>query len=231
MSQKIKNLFDQISPTYDRLNHLLSFGIDRSWRRKTLSDVSPDKQLALTALDLCAGTLDLSIEFLKLYPQSKVVALDFSHSMLKRGLEKIPQHVRDRIDLVCADGLKLPFKKEEFDVVLCAYGMRNLDNNELGLKEIRSVLKPGGKILILDFFRPRKRSTKIFHQTYGKFWLPLMGGVVSGNRKAYCYLHESVKKYYSPEEYQKLMMQCGFTVLPGRDFLWGISSLAIGVKS
>lgn len=230
VSRDIQTLFDNISPTYDRVNRLLTFGIYRSWRTKTLKQISIDKEIPLKALDVCAGTLDLSIEFLKLYPSSQVTALDFSCQMLKGGLKKIPPHFKNRISVVCADAIKLPFGEEKFDVVFCAYGMRNLDDNKQGLKEIRAVLKPRGKILILDFFRPRKTATKIFHQTYSKFWLPFIGGLISGNRKAYTYLHDSVKTYYTPEEYQNLLTQSGFQVLPSRDFLWGISSVVTGTK-
>lgn len=230
MSEQIKQLFNTISPRYDFLNHLLSFQIDKSWRRKTIQAISPDKNKPLLALDLCAGTLDLSIAFLKKYPKSKVIALDFSYSMLIQGLKKIPPELKNRIHIVCGDGLKLPFKPNLFDVVFCAYGMRNLDHQTQGLEQIRKVLKPNGRLLVLDFFRPRHCITQLFHASYGKFWLPFMGGLLTGNRKAYTHLYQSIQNFYTLDEYKELLNKNGFKSLVNKDFFLGISSLAMGER-
>ncbi|MBI4410978.1 MAG: ubiquinone/menaquinone biosynthesis methyltransferase [Deltaproteobacteria bacterium] len=242
MSEQIKNLFSSISPTYDGLNHLLSLNTDRRWRKRTIGQISFSKERPVAALDLCAGTLDLSLEFLRQYPAGKVWAVDFSHDMLKHGLTKVRAHspnegplrgsapLQKRIHAICADGLQMPFPTEFFDVVFCGFGFRNFDDQTAALKEIHRVLKPDGQLLILEFFRPTNSLTRIFHNTYGNFILPLIGGLISGRKEAYRYLHRSIADFYSLEECKKLFEHAGFTIANAKNFSMGVCSLIVGKK-
>jgi len=230
MSEEIKELFSSISPTYDRLNHLLSFNADKRWRKETINRIGRDRTESIKALDLCAGTMDLSLGFLNEFPNGQVYALDFSHPMLEHGLAKA-NNLRERIHPICADGLKLPLPSNCVDVVFCGFGFRNLDNKEKGLKEIHRVLKPKGRVLLLEFFRPTKLSTKIFHTTYGNVVLPTVGRLISKNTGAYRYLHNSISEFYSVDECKDLMKESGFIPKFSKDFLFGISSLLIGEKT
>ena len=236
MSEQIKNLFSSISPTYDGLNHLLSLNTDRRWRKRTIGQISLPKEKPVKALDLCAGTLDLSFEFLKQFPQGRVWAVDFSYDMLANGLSKVgasassgrPSH--HRLHAICADGLSMPFPSGHFDVVFCGFGFRNFDDQEKALREIHRVLKPNGRLLILEFFRPINPITRIFHHTNGNFVLPLVGGLISGRKEAYRYLHRSIADFYSLEECKELLQNSGFTATHSRNFSMGISSLLVGEK-
>ena len=230
MSEQIKNLFSSISPTYDRANHLLSLNSDRRWRRKTIGQIRFPKEKPVAALDLCAGTLDLSLEFLRQYPAGKVWALDFSTNMLAQGAAKTNGNLGKRIHLVCADGLNMPFPSGYFDAVFCGFGFRNFDDQTTALKEINRVLKPNGQLLILEFFRPTTIRAQIFHHTYGNFILPLVGGLISGRKEAYRYLHRSIADFYSLEECKELFKNSGFTATFSKNFSMGISSLIVGEK-
>ena len=229
MSESIRNLFTEISPTYDRLNHLLSFNIDKRWRRKTIEEIR-NRKTPLKALDLCAGTLDLSREFLRQFPTSNVQAVDFSQGMLDQGMKKLSPEEREKIQTICADALSLPFPDGTFDVVFCGYGFRNLDNQETALHEIRRVLKPGGQLLILEFFKPTNWFTKLFHSTYGHFMLPTVGGLISRQSHAYRYLHESISRFYTLNECKIMFNNHMFKSLNHKNFFNGVSSLISAIK-
>ncbi|MDO8520483.1 MAG: bifunctional demethylmenaquinone methyltransferase/2-methoxy-6-polyprenyl-1,4-benzoquinol methylase UbiE [Deltaproteobacteria bacterium] len=228
---QIESLFSEISPTYDRLNHLLSFNIDRSWRRKTIAQIVFDRGESVTALDLCAGTLDLTLEFLKTFPKGIVTAVDFSQSMLDLGAKKIPPQDAGRVRLICADALKLPFPDGQFDLLFCGYGFRNLDDKEAGLNEMRRVLRPGGQLLILEFFRPTNWFTKLFHGTYGNFILPTVGRLISKRTGAYRYLHESISRFYSTDECSNLFYKHMFNSIKLKFLFNGVSAIISGVKA
>lgn len=230
MSEQIKELFSSISPTYDRLNHLLSFNLDKRWRKKTIQSIRADEKQPLLALDLCAGTFDLSLAFLKRFSNGQVVSVDFSHGMLKAGLPKIECQA-DRIQPVCADALKLPFPDQKFDVVFCGYGFRNLDDQEKGLAEIHRVLKPNGQLLILEFFKPQKIGTKIFHHTYGRFVLPGLGQLVAKSRDAYTYLYHSISEFYTLDECKNMFLKQGFNNVESMDFFMDVSNLISGRRT
>ena len=230
MSEEVKQLFTNISSTYDCLNHVMSFQVDKNWRKKTISRIHSNPNSPLKALDLCAGTLDLSLEFLRQFSTSHVTAVDFSFSMLQNGLHKIPSHQKEQVSIICADALHLPFADGSFDLIFCGYGFRNLDNQEAGLQEMKRVLKPGGQVLILDFFRPEGFLSRLFHFTYGRFLIPLIGGLISKSRKAYQYLHDSISNFYSLNECRDLFLAQGFLVIESRHFMRGISSLIVATK-
>ena len=197
--QTIKELFDSIAVTYDRANHLLSFNADKSWRRNAVESLPFDPTLPIRVLDLCAGTGDFSLALLERYPNARISAVDFSPPMLKVGRIKAANR-NGSVQFICADALNLPFPDGSFALLLCGYGFRNLPDREGALDEIRRVLKSGGICLILDFFRPVSFAPRLFHATYGKWILPLIGGLVSKNRGAYEYLGASIGEFYSLNE-------------------------------
>lgn len=227
MSEAVKKLFTEISPTYDRLNHLLSFNVDKSWRKKTIARIQKNQE-PFEALDLCCGTFDLSLECVKQFPRVKIYALDFSETMLEAGKEKIQNF--PQITPICGDALNLPFEKESFDVVFCGFGVRNLDDIEKGLKEIYRVLKPEGQILILEFFKPTSSLQKLFHKTYGTHVLPRIGSWISGNSKAYSYLKDSIQGFLTVTEFCEILQGAGFRSMGIHDYLFKISSCVEGRK-
>lgn len=225
MSQVIQELFNNISPHYDRLNHFLSFNRDKSWRRKTIDAIAFPKDQPIKALDLCAGTLDLSLLFLKHFPQAQVVAADFSQAMLDVGLAKVTPPDKERFTTVCADALNLPFEPASFDVLFCGFGFRNLDDPRRGLSEMKRVLKPGGQLLILEFFKPANAFTRFFDDTYSHFVIPALGSAISRNREAYEHLRDSIRRFFTRDECCRALAEAGFQNIKARSFTMGICSL------
>jgi demethylmenaquinone methyltransferase/2-methoxy-6-polyprenyl-1,4-benzoquinol methylase len=219
-------MFSAIAPRYDLLNHLLSFQADRLWRRQAVQLLCGKNKI----LDLCAGTLDLSIALAKQSPNTSIDAVDFSEEMLDLGRSKLTDGLSDRIKTHSADIQKLPFKDKSYDGAMVAYGMRNVDDNQRALTEILRVLRPGAKFVILDFFKPSHVAAKLFHVTYGRFVVPFLGGLISGNRQAYRYLRDSIRGFYTAEDYESLMNRCGFQNVTFKHQWGGASTLFIGAK-
>lgn len=202
----------------------MSLSIDRRWRDKALSRL---KGLRLErVLDLCAGTLDLSISIREIFPETEIHAVDFALPMLEQGQRKLSR--APRIHLICADGHRLPFPDKKFDAVVCAFGIRNLEDREQAAKEIRRVLKPGGTLIVLEFFRPEKILPKLFYQTYGKYVIPRVGGWISKNRQAYEYLQNSILNFLSIGEYEKLLKEFGFSKITSKPLSGGIAHEVVG---
>jgi demethylmenaquinone methyltransferase/2-methoxy-6-polyprenyl-1,4-benzoquinol methylase len=232
MSEAVKNLFTDISPTYDRLNHFLSFSIDRLWRKKSIALIKKSRKDCFTALDVCAGTHDFGIECLKQFPHAQITGLDFSPGMLTSGTEKLKkQGLENRIKAVCGDALHMPFANESFDVIFCGYGVRNFDDAERGLQEMYRVLKPGGQVLILEFFKPTTITAKIFHKTYASFIIPIVGKIISGHPQAYAYLRDSISQFISIKEFSSLMTKTGYQNIMHNDFFMHVSSCVSAFKN
>lgn len=227
MSLLIRNLFSDIAPTYDRANHLLSLNADKSWRRKAVETLPFEPSLPIRVLDLCAGTADFSLAILQRYRSAHISAVDFSLPMLQLGKAKTKNR---SVQFLCADALQLPFSEGSFDVVLCGYGFRNLDDKEAALREIRRVLNRDGYCLILDFFRPVSPASRLFHATYGKWILPFVGGLISKNRGAYEYLGRSIGSFYSLNECECAFIKHGLKSFYKKDYFKGVSSLMAGQK-
>lgn len=206
MSKEIQQLFTSIAPSYDFLNHFLSFSVDKRWRDKVV--VALGKEAPARVLDLCAGTLDLTQKILKTFPRAEIFAADFAVAMLEEGRDKVRGQAKAH--RIGADGHRLPFADQSFDAVVCAFGIRNLEEREKAAAEIRRVMKMGGQLVVLEFFRPERLFSKLFYQTYGKYVLPRIGGAVSRNRKAYDYLQNSIQHFLSVEEYCRLLLEQGF---------------------
>lgn len=225
MTSPIADLFSRIAPSYDKLNHLLSFSQDKKWRDKMINAITP--RLSLRVLDLCAGTLDCTVATLRRFPQADILAVDFSQDMLDAGLGKVPHVFQRQVEIKCADVLQLDIAPGSVDVVICAYGMRNISDQTALLHKISSWLAPEGELIILEFFKPRTRLARIFSNTYSKYILPTVGGFVSGDSSAYKYLHNSIQEFYSLIAYRALLTQCGLQLVSSEDLTGGITSLVV----
>lgn len=225
----VREKFSSISGKYDLLNSLLSFQIDRYWRWRTTRLLKEFPEGAV--LDLCAGTLPLSLVLARHAKLRQVVAIDFCEDMLRAGLVRL---VNDkdfsRIMPVCGDGEELPAKDNMFWGITVAFGVRNLSRTEKGLKEMCRVLKPGGKLLILEFSRPRNPIIKPLYNFYLNRVLPRVAGLVSGDKEAYEYLASSIAEFYDPETLMTMMRQSGFAKVFCRPLTFGIVTIYVGIK-
>lgn len=217
MTRAVQQMFDGVAPTYDALNRLLSLGLDQGWRRRAVAALGPLAGRRL--LDVCAGTLDLSA--LCEAAGATVLASDFSQEMLSRGRGKLGA------PLIRADALALPFADASFDALICGFGLRNLDDPARGLREMRRVLRPGGRCVILDFFRPRRTVSRAVQTLYNQQILPLVGGLISGDKEAYRYLARSIDRFSPREEIERLGYDAGFSAVRGEDLTLGIASLVV----
>ncbi len=207
--KQIKNMFDNIAPKYDFLNHFLSLGIDKIWRRRAIGLLKSLDSPKI--LDIATGTGDLAIASLRLKPQ-RVVGLDLSPQMLKVGEEKIKNKKLDHIiSMVEGDSENLPFKDEEFDAATVAFGVRNFENLNAGLLEINRVLKPGGKFVVLEFSNPTAFPIKQLFKFYSSRILPWWGGLLSKDKAAYTYLPASVAAFPEGQAFVTELEKAGFT--------------------
>ena len=221
----VRLMFDRISPTYDLLNRLMSLGIDRNWRKQALDTFARDLPDGVL-LDVCAGTLDLSAAMRRRWPTRPLLSLDFARDMLVAGRHKAPD-----AGCVVADAMRLPLATGSVAGYICGFGVRNLSDPKAALREAARVLERGGICVVLEFFRPQKLTTRVFHAFYGKFLLPFMGRAVSGDAEAYTYLSRSMRGFMSRAEYTRAMADAGFERLEAFDLLWGIASIVRGVKA
>lgn len=224
---RVQEMFAEIAPRYDLLNHLLSFNIDKRWRRltvKKLADVLSRHDAI--ALDLCCGTADLSIE---LGRAARTVGIDFCHPMLEIGLKK-SRVVRLPIELIEGDALNVPVADASFDAVTIAFGLRNLESFEGGLREIHRVLKKGGRAAVLEFSRPVIPVFRSLFQFYFSKILPRIGNRISGSGFAYQYLHDSVQTFPDQKTLAGLMYTVGFSNVSYYNLFGGVAALHVGDK-
>ncbi|OGR03069.1 MAG: SAM-dependent methyltransferase [Deltaproteobacteria bacterium RIFOXYD12_FULL_50_9] len=225
----VREKFSSISGKYDLINSLVSFQIDRYWRWQTtrLLKEFPEGPV----LDLCAGTLPLSLELARQASRRLVVAVDFCEDMLRAGLAKLPNdNRRARILPVCGDGEELPAGENIFWGITVAFGVRNLSRTEKGLREMWRGLRPGGKLLILEFSRPTNPVVKPLYHFYLNRVLPRVAGLVSGDKEAYEYLASSIAEFYEPETLLTMMRQAGFSKAFRRPLTFGIVTIYVGIK-
>jgi demethylmenaquinone methyltransferase / 2-methoxy-6-polyprenyl-1,4-benzoquinol methylase len=221
----VRDMFGRVAPRYDLLNHLLSFNIDRHWRARTVQRLQPvlDRHDA-TVIDLCCGTGDLMLA-LRAKAKARVLGSDFCHPMLTAAKQKAGVSS----PLFEADALKLPIGDRTVDAITVAFGFRNLANYEVGLRELRRVLKPGGVAAILEFSQPPNPAFNALYGFYSKNILPRIGGLISGASDAYTYLPDSVRKFPDAPGLAAKMSEAGFRNVEFERMTLGIVALHTGV--
>jgi len=226
--QKVEAMFDNIAPSYDFLNHFLSLGIDKWWRRKAIGILQEEKPKIV--LDVATGTGDFAIEALKLKPDS-VKGIDLSKEMLDIGRKKIKKINAEKvIELMHGDAEKINFENDFFDAITIGFGVRNFENLSKGLTEIYRVLKKNGTLVILEFSTPAKFPVRQVYHFYFHHILPFMGKIISKDKSAYSYLPESVETFPSGENFIKLLNEAGFLNTKCALLTFGIASLYTGKK-
>jgi len=228
-SRSIRAMFSAIAPTYDLLNRLLSFGVDRSWRRALVARLP---QGAPRVLDLACGTGDVTLAALAARPGARLWGADFSLPMLRGAVPKLARaRTGDQVALQNASAEDLPYRDRVFDAVTIAFGIRNVVRRERALGEIFRVLRPGGLALILDFSLPPNPLVRAAYGFYFHRVLPFAGGVVSGNFRAYRYLPRSVADFPPRREFVGLLEGQGFGEVEYEDFTLGVATLYRGIRS
>jgi demethylmenaquinone methyltransferase/2-methoxy-6-polyprenyl-1,4-benzoquinol methylase len=225
----IRNLFDNIAPNYDLLNHLLSLRRDHYWRKMAVQEL---KGLEGWILDIATGTGDVAIEIIHQNGHHrKVFGLDFSQPMIKRAQRKVLEKGMSKtIALSLGDALSLPFRDSTFSASMIAFGLRNIVMKERALSEMVRVIKKGGKVIILEFTFPQKRLMRRLYPFYFQRVLPWVGGFISGDRGAYAYLPESVLHFASAENYEEMMRGVGLGNVNSKSLTVGVASVISGIK-
>lgn len=227
-AQAVQKMFDEIAPRYDLLNHVLSMNVDRLWWWKTARRFrNVLSQPHARALDLCCGTGDMAVAIRRQSPEAAIVGADFSRGMLARGAGKF---VRAKISAIEADALQLPFPEDSFDVVVSAFGFRNLANYDAGLREIHRVLRNHGQVGILDFSEPGGLLGKLYG-FYFRNVLPRIGTMLSGVSGPYSYLPASVSRFPHPDEMLSRMKGAGFCEASWTPYTFGIAGLYRATKT
>jgi demethylmenaquinone methyltransferase/2-methoxy-6-polyprenyl-1,4-benzoquinol methylase len=223
-------MFASVAPRYDLLNHLLSFNIDRGWRKALRNELQNALANADSrVLDLCCGTGDVLLD-LQPAAAAHVIGADFCYPMLMAAKKKITRAGLDSA-LAAADALALPFASGALDAIAISFGFRNLVNYKAGLIEFYRVLKPGGTLAILEFSHPENACMKAGYKIYSRIVLPLVGSVISGSREAYTYLPDSIRKFPTASELARLVSQSGFRNVRYRLLTGGIAALHLGDKA
>ena len=226
--EEVADMFNNISKRYDFLNHFLSMGIDRIWRKKairTLQEIKPKR-----ILDIATGTGDFAIAALKLNPE-EVVGVDISQGMLDMGIEKMKKKKVDHIiKMRLGDSEKLPFEDESFDALTVGFGVRNYENLEKGLSDMLRILRPGGKAVILEFSKPKKFPIKQLFGFYSKRLIPFIGKTISKDKRAYAYLPESVEAFPEGQDFMDIMSKLGYKNVASKLVSGGIATIYTGIK-
>ncbi len=226
--EEVATMFNNISKRYDFLNHFLSLGIDKIWRKKAiklLREIEPK-----SVLDIATGTGDFAIAALKLKPE-EVVGVDISQGMLDVGIEKMKRKgLDDIISMQLGDSEKLPFEDNRFDALTVGFGVRNYENLEKGLSDMLRVLRPEGRAIILEFSKPRKFPVKQTFGFYSKRVIPFLGKTISKDKRAYEYLPESVEAFPEGKDFLDIMSKVGYKNVDSQMVSGGIATIYWGTK-
>ena len=227
--EQVADMFNNISKTYDFLNHFLSLGIDIIWRKIAINELKANNPKLI--LDVATGTGDFAFEALTILKPEKIVGVDISQGMLNIAQQKITKRkLGGQFEVKLGDSEKLPFGNNEFDAVTVAYGVRNFENLETGLADIQRVLKPGGKAVVLEFSKPKVFPVKQLYKLYFNYITPGIGKLFSKDARAYSYLPESVAAFPDGATFTALMDKVGFKDTKCRPLAFGICSIYTGVK-
>jgi demethylmenaquinone methyltransferase/2-methoxy-6-polyprenyl-1,4-benzoquinol methylase len=224
----VRAVFDQIAPSYDLLNHLLSLNIDRGWRRQAIAELNWQRNPTATYLDLCSGTMDVAATLARTEGFSgRVIAADFSEAMLRAGAGKAPPRT---VAPVVSDALGLPVADGSMAGAIVAFGARNLAVLDAGLAEARRVVTGGGRLVVLELSTPRSPVARAAYHAYFHHVLPFIGGAISGHRTAYGYLPRSVAHFPSGDELAARMKRAGFSSVRWRSLTLGIAAIHVGTR-
>lgn len=227
--EQVAEMFNNIAGQYDFLNHFLSLGIDKSWRRAAIREVASQRPQKI--LDVATGTGDLALAASEA-TEAQIIGVDIAEGMLDIGREKIARrNLSPSIQLQFGDSEHLPFSGDSFDVVMCAYGVRNFERLTNGLQEMLRVLRPGGKLVILEFSKPTRFPIKQAFALYSRHVLPAVGYLVSKHKSAYSYLPESVRAFPEGSAFCSILAQLGYVEAKARPLTFGITSLYTANKA
>jgi len=227
---QVSKMFNKIAPHYDFLNHLLSLGIDKRWRKKAIDQIQHINEAELI-LDIATGTADVAIEIAIRLKPKQIIGVDIAREMLDIGDKKIvKKELSDMISLELGDSENLRFNDDVADAATVAFGVRNFENVPKGLSEIYRVLKPGGKLVVLEFSKPTLFPLKQLYNTYFKHILPFIGKITSKDPKAYKYLYESVQAFPDGKAFTDLLHQQGFKNTTWQPLTLGICTIYTGIK-
>jgi demethylmenaquinone methyltransferase/2-methoxy-6-polyprenyl-1,4-benzoquinol methylase len=226
--EEVAEMFNNISGKYDFLNHFLSLGIDKIWRKKAvelLKEIKPNR-----ILDLATGTGDFAIESLRLKPQ-EIVGMDISEGMLEVGRQKMKKRGFDNIiSMRLGDSEALPFDDNYFDALTVGFGVRNYENLDKGLSEMLRVVRPGGKLVILEFSKPKRFPVKQYYAFHSKYIIPFFGKRISKDEKAYAYLPESVAAFPEGKDFENILNRLGYKEVKAKLVAGGIATIYSGLK-
>lgn len=227
--RQVEQMFDSIAHSYDFLNHVLSLGIDRSWRRTAIDSLRPFAPKRL--LDVATGTGDFALLAMRRLNLDGILGVDLSEGMLRVGREKVEQQgLSDRITLRKADCMQLDIPDNSFDAVTVAYGVRNFEDLDRGLQEMRRVLRPGGRLVIIELTTPVRFPMKQLFRFYSRILMPIVGKTVSHDARAYTYLPATMEAFPQGEVMQEILRKAGYTDVRFRRFTFGLSTLYTAAK-
>ncbi len=223
-------MFDNIAPTYDKINHIMSLNIDRMWRRRVMRIVRRSK--AKKIMDVATGTGDLAIAMAKRVDRTQILGVDLSEEMLAVARQKVQkQGLDERIMLVKGDAEDLSMVADgTIDAVTVAFGVRNFENIERGLREMWRTIKEGGKLVVLEFSTPKNRVVRWVYSQYFHRLVPRIGGLISKDKRAYVYLPESVDEFPTPERFSEMLKEAGFKSVKRRSQSFGIAHIYVATK-
>jgi demethylmenaquinone methyltransferase/2-methoxy-6-polyprenyl-1,4-benzoquinol methylase len=226
--EQVTTMFDAISENYDGLNRVISFGIDVKWRRKVVKILKEKKPQSI--LDIATGTGDLAINLVDTGAE-KIIGLDISKGMLAIGKKKISEKkLNNTIEMVVGDSENLQFEDNSFDAVTVAFGVRNFEDLDKGLHEIRRVLKTGGTLVILETSVPTKTPYRQGYNFYSKYILPAIGKIFSKDRSAYAYLSESAAVFPHGQDFNNILKKIGFIAMENKPQTFGVASIYVATK-
>lgn len=227
--EQVRDMFDDIAPTYDAMNRMMTLGVDLAWRRRCVRMAvacRPEK-----VLDIATGTGDLAIAIAKALPKARVTGVDLSEGMIDKGRAKLTaKRLDNRVDMQVADAMRLPFADNAFDVVTIAFGVRNFEHLHRGYAEMLRVLRPGGKLIVLELTTPRSAPVRALYNLYAGKIIPFVGRLVSRNRRAYEYLPESIAAVPARRTMTAIMEDVGFAEARHKSLTMSVAAIYEAVK-
>lgn len=232
INNNIGKMFDDIAPTYDKLNHLLSLNIDKIWRRKAVRVIKNNLDVeAPRILDVACGTADSTIQIARKFKKSRVDAIDISDGMLEVGKNKVKKlKLEERVSFYKSSAEHIVCQNDTYDSVMVAFGVRNFSDRKKGLQEILRIMKPGATLLVLELSEPRNKFIRRVYDVYFKNILPMIGKRVSGNGSAYRYLQQSVTNFPMPPEFMALLESCGYKNIKHKALSFGLCRIYSATK-